>query len=141
MNRPSRNHTLMETAWLWADRSTCARLTVGCVISRGGRILVQGYNGAPSGLPHCDFPHEPEQCLAVHAEQNAISWAARVGVALEGSEMVCTHQPCLSCARSIINAGIESVIYDQEYRLTEGIELLTQAGISVHRLVALRNLI
>lgn len=126
----------MRTAQLWAERSTCSRLQVGCVIHREGRILVQGYNGAPAGLPHCPDigkppHHEPENCRAVHAEQNAIAWAARTGVMLEGAELVCTHQPCLNCARLIINAGVGRVVYDAGYRLREGLDLLIEAGIPV----------
>jgi dCMP deaminase len=129
--RPNRETTLLGTAYLWADRSTCARLKVGCVISRDGRILVQGYNGAPAGMPHCDYPHEPEDCLAVHAEANAIAFAARWGVMLEGAMLTCTHQPCLNCARLIINAGISRVIFSEPYRLKDGLRLLQEAGIEV----------
>lgn len=138
MNRPSREEALLQTAVIWAARSTCSRRHVGCVIHREGRILVQGYNGAPTGLPHCpDIGqppfHSPETCRAVHAEQNAIAWAARVGVGLLGSQLVCTDEPCLSCARSIINAGIESVVYVRPYRLNDGLVLLGEAGIEVSR--------
>lgn len=124
------------------------------MIHREGRILVQGYNGAPAGLPHCDhnctcgagndapsLQHTvpcnsmPEGCRAVHAEQNGIAWAARVGVKIEGSEIFCTHQPCLSCARSLINAGVEKVFFWQDYRLKDGLDLLIEARIAVERLV------
>lgn len=127
----------MATAYLWAERGTCERLKVGCVISREGRILVQGYNGAPPGLPHCPGDknffdvHLPEDCLAVHAEQNAIAWAARNGVALEGASLHVTHMPCLACARSIITAGISSVMYADRYRDEAGFELLREAGLNV----------
>lgn len=133
MERPDRYLLMMQTARLWASRSTCSRMAVGAVIHRDFRILVQGYNGSPAGLPHCDYEHGSEACLAVHAEQNAIAWAAREGVALHGSSMVCTHQPCLSCARSIINAGIKSVMFDEEYRLHDGLNLLLQARVQVLR--------
>ena len=152
--RLTRTEALMGTAYVWAERSTCDRLHVGCVIHRDGHILVQGYNGAPAGLPHCnhectcrgsdkrpridkDFIHNPEcpsqkPCSrAVHGEQNAISFAARWGVGLEGAEIVVTHQPCLSCAMSIINAGLSSVTYNEPYRLKDGLALLLEAGITV----------
>lgn len=157
MNRITRNHALMETAYLWAQRSTCTRLNVGCVIHRDGRILVQGYNGAPAGLPHCDhrcdcpgglerilrreFAHRPEcnslkPCTrAVHAEQNSISFAARWGVGLEGAHAMITHQPCVSCAQSMINAGLKSVHYVEPYRLPDGINLLGEAGMHVTRML------
>lgn len=153
-DRISRESALMKTAYVWASQSTCSRLNVGVVIHREGRILVQGYNGAPAGLPHCNHDCEcgwdPESeraklgaghklwcpstqpCTrAVHAEQNAIAFAARHGVKLEGAEMMVTHQPCLSCAMSIVNAGISFVGYQEPYRLPEGIGLLMEAGIEV----------
>jgi dCMP deaminase len=152
--RPSRTRALIETAFIWAERSTCARLHVGAVFARDGRILVQGYNGAPAGLPHCNHdcqcgidveneqgrqsrshqkgcPTSTPCTVAVHAEQGAIAWAARSGVSLEGSDLYCTHQPCLPCAQSIINAGIKTVRYVEEYRLKDGIDLLTLAGVQV----------
>lgn len=131
--RPSRNALLMDTAAMWSLRGTCARMKVGALVHRDGRILVQGYNGAPAGLPHCDYPHEPSECLAVHAEQNAIAFAARWGVGLDGADLVVTHQPCLSCARSIVNAGIVSVQYRHPYRLLDGVTLLLDAGILVEQ--------
>lgn len=161
MGRPERGQLLMRTAEVWAERSTCDRLHVGCVISRDGRILVQGYNGAPAGLPHCnhdcdckgDFPYNLKAdngvtqtihdkgcpaglpCTrAVHAEQNAIAFAARYGVGLEGAEMYVTHQPCLPCAMSTINAGVQAVYFKEEYRLQDGILLLKEAGIKVLRM-------
>lgn len=147
--RPSRHAALMETALIWGSRSTCSRLQVGCVIAREGRILVQGYNGAPAGLPHCnhtcdcDFPlgisevHSPwckslEPCTqAEHAERNAVAWAARNGVKLERSDLYVTDAPCLSCAMAVINSGVEKAYYYRPYRLTNGIELLKEAGIEV----------
>jgi dCMP deaminase len=141
---------MMETAFTWAARSTCDRLHVGAVFHRDGRILVQGYNGAPTGFDHCDhscdcrfpdgkihatFCNSQKPCTrAVHAEQNGISFAARWGVGLEGADLAVTHQPCLSCAMSIINAGIQTVTYSEPYRLIEGIELIRRAGIKVTRL-------
>lgn len=151
--RPSRDECLVATAFVWAKRSTCSRLQVGAVFHRQGRVLVQGYNGAPAGMPHCNHEcncayiaseiHGDEHwhncasvqpCnVAVHAEQNGIAWAARHGVALNESDLVVTHQPCLSCAKSIINAGVKSVTYVREYRLTDGVDLLRSAGIRVEQ--------
>lgn len=135
MSRPSRQEALIATAFIWARRSTCDRLSVGAVIHRNGRILVQGYNGAPSGLDHCPIEHESDECRAVHAEQNAIAFAARHGVEVDGAEIVVTHQPCLSCARSIINSGIKSVTYVHPYRLIDGVLLLREAGITVDEVI------
>lgn len=167
----SRHEMLMQMAEVVAQRGTCDRLQVGCVVNRDGRIIATGYNGAPAGLPHCDHAHEPpirwvlgddtkmpifesipgkimaipnepmivsSGCQnAVHAEANTIAFAARHGVALEGSEMYVTHMPCLNCAKLIVNAGVERVIYKEPYRLTEGVELLKHAGIRVFAFVDL----
>jgi dCMP deaminase len=150
-DRPSRDQILMGTAKLFAQRSTCDRAHVGAVFSREGRILVTGYNGAPTGMPHCIHQHEnvyegsshkpisvrltdPADiavCQAVHAEQNAIAWAARKGVRLEGCEVHVTLATCIVCARSVINAGVERVVYDLRYRAMDGIDLLEAAGIQV----------
>ena len=130
-SRPSRDETLMITARVWSHRGTCSRLQVGCVISKGGRILVQGYNGVPAGLPHCVHTDNEPCTRAEHAERNAIAWAARNGVALKGAEMHITHMPCLACAMGVINAGIHKVTYEEPYRLLDGVDLLVEAGIEV----------
>lgn len=133
MDRMSRDQMLMEIAEVVSNRGTCSRLQVGAVISRDGRPIVTGYNGAPAGLPHCTHtPFDEGGCThAEHAERNAVAFAARYGLALEGSELHCTHMPCLNCARMIINAGIVRVVYDERYRRTEGVELLREVGIEV----------
>lgn len=138
---------LMRTADLWAEKGTCSRLQVGAVFAREGRILVQGYNGAPAGLPHCNHscdcgrPHDHwSDCRssmpcerAVHAEQNGIAWAAREGVGLKDAELYSTHEPCINCARSIINAGIRDVTFRHPYRLHDGLELMREAGIHIYQ--------
>ena len=147
--RPDRDEVLMTVAAVFATRSTCSRLHVGAVFSRDGRILVTGYNGAPAGLPHCDHScncleamkghagHNPAcaselPCTqAEHAERNAIAWAARHGVKLEGSEVHVTHMPCLPCAMAMINAGVVAVHFRESYRLRDGIELLRSAGVQL----------
>jgi dCMP deaminase len=150
-DRPSRDSILMGTAKLFAQRSTCDRAHVGAVFSRDGRILVTGYNGAPTGMPHCIHeytniyeggstapiairftdPADIAACQAVHAEQNAIAWAARKGVRLEGCEVHVTLATCIVCARSLINAGVVRVVYDQTYRDMSGIDLLEAAGVQI----------
>lgn len=130
---------LMQMAKVTAQRGTCSRLHVGAIVSRDGRIITTGYNGAPSGLPHCDHTiimnnsdgSEMGCQVAEHAERNAIAFAARYGLALEGAEMHCTHAPCLDCAKAIINAGIKKVSYGIPYRLTAGVDLLIAAGLEI----------
>lgn len=151
--RPSRDSVLIQSAWLWSERSTCSRLHVGAVFAQDGRILATGYNGAPAGVEHCDHtcdcfdtPCDPgcnslQPCEeAEHAERNAIAFAARYGVALAGSSLYVTHMPCLPCAMSIINAGVKEVHYQVPYRLTEGVELLERVGIQVTEEPGLRGL-
>jgi dCMP deaminase len=149
--RPTRDQTLMRQAQIIAERSTCSRAHVGVVIAHEGRIVSQGYNGAPARMPHCDhicdcgYPGEgglmfvgehlsscaqESACtIAVHAEANAIAFAAKHGVATGGAVLFTTMAPCLACAQLIINAGIMRVVYAQPYRFDEGLELLLEAGV------------
>ncbi len=135
-DRVSRDEVLMRVATVISARGTCERLQVGAVISKDGRPISTGYVGAPSGLPHCIA----SQCQVgpdggcirtVHAEANAIAFAARHGTSTEGSELHSTHSPCLSCAKLIINAGIKRVVFENEYRDPSGLDLLIQAGVWV----------
>lgn len=137
MERPDLDTVLMASAELWSKRSTCNRLHTGAVIAQDGRILSTGYNGVPAGLPHCNHENptstsEEDACYdAVHAEANAIAFAARMGIPIHGATMYATHQPCHSCAQIIINAGIYRVYYGQPYRRIEGLNLLSKAGVQV----------
>lgn len=149
IKRPSRDQLLMRTALLWAERSTCSRAQVGVIISREGRTLTTGYNGAPAGMEHCDHEcicmpnsdgrwvdnrlctaHDPCENV-VHAEANAIAWAARYGVGLMGADLHTSRVPCLNCAGLIINAGIARVLWAEEHRDMSGISRLRQAGVPV----------
>lgn len=126
---------LMKTAEAVSELGTCNRLRVGAVITRGGRIISTGYNGAPSGMDHCHHETSDEPCrISVHAEANAIAFAARLGgVGTNDATLFVTHAPCWECAKLIINSGIHRVVYQHPYRLTEGLELLENAGILVHK--------
>lgn len=132
MERISRVEMAMGMARLLAKRSTCLRLQIGALLTLEGRPLSWGYNGAPSKVSHCDATNcTPEKpCTrTLHAESNAISWAARKGIATEGSVLYTTHSPCQPCAKLILNAGIISVIYDIPYRDSEGLALLQVGGV------------
>jgi dCMP deaminase len=143
VTRELRDSTLMSVAILFGQRSTCDRAPVGAVIAREGRILTTGYNGAPSGMAHC--VHIPgdlvdksgdtrSTCsMAVHAEANAIAYAARFGITTDGTDLFTTLSPCLECAKLIINAGVVRVVYKHKYRDTRGIEFLELAGVEVER--------
>lgn len=135
MTRPTMQDTIDAVAEAYAARSTCGRLNVGAVIHTAeGVVLSTGYNGALSGQPHCDHSTASEPCdLAVHAEANAISFAARRGVALAGQCMTVTHAPCVQCAKLIHQAGIVRVRYLNPYRSGAGIALLKLAYCVVDR--------
>lgn len=134
--RISRDEMLMRVATVISSRGTCTRAYVGAVISIEGRIISMGYVGAPSGLAHCidvgDEIGDDGGCIrTVHAEANAVAFAARVGASTEDAELHCTHEPCLKCAQLIINAGINRVVYEQPYRKHDGLALLEDVGIDV----------
>jgi dCMP deaminase len=117
--RPSWDEYFLQIAFTVAQRSTCDRAHVGCVLVRDRRILTTGYNGAPAGLPHCDDVGHllvDGHCVrTLHAEQNALIQAALHGVGTEGATAYVTHQPCLTCAKMLINAGVRRVVYAGNY--------------------------
>lgn len=135
MSRISRDEMLFRMARTVADRSTCDRLHVGSVLSRDGRVISLGYNGAPAGVAHCEHPWDEPTGVgctrAVHAEANAIAFAAKHGVSTWGAELHVTNMPCLKCAQLIINAGITKVSYLFFYRDPSGIILLSEGGVNV----------
>ena len=124
-NRPDIDTYFMRIARVVATRSTCLHRQVGAVIVLGKQIVSTGYNGAAAGHPHClelgcareGIPSgcNMELCRGAHAEQNAINFAARYGIAIEGGCLYTTHYPCSACAKSIINAGITRVVYAEDY--------------------------
>ena len=125
--RPTWDEYFMEIARQVATRSTCLRRHVGAIIVRDKRILSTGYNGPPRGLRHCDeagclraqldIPSGQRQeiCRGLHAEQNAIIQAALHGVSVEGGTIYVTHQPCITCAKMIINSGIVRAVCANSY--------------------------
>ena len=137
----------IEMAKLVSTWSSCCRRNVGCVIVRDKRILTTGYNGAPSGVDTCkdkaicirnvlkmESGTRQELCYAVHAEQNAIVQAAKLGLSLEGATLYCTHRPCSICAKLIINSGIKRVVYAIDYPDNFAQELLLTAGIKIEKM-------
>lgn len=123
MMRPTIDEYFLEIAKVVSTRSTCLHRHIGAVIVKDGIILSCGYNGPPSGYPHCtvcaranvESGTRIELCKASHAEQNAIAFSARFGMAIDKSTMYSTTKPCSTCAKSIINAGIERIIYVNDY--------------------------
>ena len=127
----------MQIAFTVAQRSTCDRAHVGCVLVRDRRILTTGYNGAPAGLPHCDDVGHlliDGHCVrTLHAEQNAIIQAALHGVSTDGATAYVTHQPCLTCAKMLINAGVRRVVYAGNYPDENSRAFLAEAGVELVR--------
>ena len=126
--RPTWDEYFMKICDVVGERATCDRGRSGCVIVKDKRILVTGYVGAPAGVAHCDESgHElhtvvqddgaqSKHCIrTTHAEQNAIANAARKGVAVEGSTLYCRMTPCYTCAKILINAGVERVVAKNDY--------------------------
>lgn len=150
MSRRTRSQWLFDIAELTATRSTCPRLFVGALVVREGRVQGMGYNGPPSGFPHCNHDCDcflgvqtngeghHEACnsqlpcrLSIHAEQNALAFAARYGFATDGCDLYITHAPCFDCAKLIIQAGISVVHFRQPFRDMSGVSLLNSANIMV----------
>lgn len=139
MTRPTRDDVLLSMAFLMAERSTCTRLKVGAVASIDGRILSTGYNGPARGMQHCTHPPGEVCTRSLHAETNAVVYAARHGVALHGSTFYCTDSPCYNCAGIMINAGVKAFVFNREYRDASGITLLHDAGIKVFQVAVEAN--
>jgi len=143
--RPSWDQYFMEIANTVATRATCDRGRSGCVIARDKQILVTGYVGSPRGLQHCDeighlmkkVYHEDgritQHCMrTVHAEQNAICQAARLGISLQGAIIYCRMTPCRTCAMLIINCGIERVVCERKYHDSQESEtMFQQSGVKL----------
>lgn len=141
--RPSWDEYFMEIAHTVSKRATCDRGRSGCVIALNRQILVTGYVGSPKGLPHCDQAghqmkkmlhedgHTTMHCVrTVHAEQNAICQAARLGISIEGATLYCRMTPCRVCAMLIINCGIIRVVCEKKYHAgLESEEMFAQAGV------------
>jgi dCMP deaminase len=123
----------MDIATQVSKRSTCDRMRVGAVLVKDKRILTTGYNGSPAGLPHCDEVGHlmvDGHCIrTLHAEQNAIIQAALHGVGIDGSVLYVTHQPCVNCAKMLINAGIKRIVYVGNYPDENALAFLGQANV------------
>ncbi|NLX40672.1 MAG: dCMP deaminase family protein [Bacteroidales bacterium] len=125
----------LEMAQVWAKNSYCKRKQVGALIVKDRMIISDGYNGTPSGFENvCEDETGATKPYVLHAEANAITKVAKSGNSSEGSTLYVTASPCLECAKLIIQAGIKRVVYHEDYRITDGINLLRRAGIEVQQL-------
>ena len=143
LKRPSWDAYFMEMAEVVRKRSTCLRRSVGAVIVRDNRIMTTGYNGVPVGIEHCETRgclreklnvpsgERHELCRGLHAEQNAIIQAAHLGQSIAGGTLYCTTQPCIICAKMIINAGIQRVVIKETYPDALSEEMFKEAGITI----------
>lgn len=140
----------MEMARVIAGWASCyqSNRKIGAVIVKNKRIMTTGYNGAPAGVRTCVERGEclrrkmnvpsgtrAEICYAIHAEQNAIIQAAKLGVSIEGATLYCTHQPCVVCAKMIVNSGIVRVVYEEGYPDEFAVEMLKEGGVKLERFV------
>lgn len=143
--RPDWDTYFLTIAREVSTRSTCLRRKVGAVLVRDKRILATGYNGAPHGMRHCseigclreklNIPsgERHEICRALHAEMNALLQAATHGVSVEGAVIYCTNQPCVLCAKMLINVGIKKIFMAEGYPDSLALEMLEEAGVTLVR--------
>ena len=119
-------------ARIWSENSYCVRRQVGALVVKDKMIISDGYNGTPQGFENvCEDENNISKPYVLHAEANAITKIARSGNNSDGSTLYVTDSPCIECAKLIIQAGIKRVIYDREYRILDGVDLLRRAGIEV----------
>ena len=141
--RPGWDDYFIEIAEVVKKRATCVRRKVGSVIVKDNRILSTGYNGAPKNIKHCDQEtcirikmdvpsgERHELCRGLHAEQNAIIQAAKHGINIAGSTLYCTTQPCVICAKMIINAEIKRIVYKGDYPDNLSRDILEESGVEL----------
>ncbi len=125
----------MRMAAIWAENSYCKRRQVGALIVKDRMIISDGFNGTPSGFENvCEDENGVTKPYVLHAEANAISKVAKSGNSAEGATLFITASPCIECSKLIIQAGIKRVVYKDEYRLTDGVDLLKRAGVEVEKI-------
>lgn len=139
--RPEWDEYFMSLAELAATRSTCLRRQVGALLVSGSRVLSTGYNGAPKGLAHClelgclrtkaGIPsgQRQEMCRAIHAEQNAIIQSARYGVTVTRATLYCTHQPCATCLKMLLNLDVTRFVFRRPYPDELSLALMRESGL------------
>ncbi len=122
----------IQMARIWGKNSYCKRRQVGALLVKDRMIISDGYNGTPAGFENdCEDENGDSKPYVLHAEANAITKVAKSSNSSEGATLYITDSPCLDCAKLIIQAGITRVVYEDEYRITDGIKLLERAGIEI----------
>ena len=127
------DHSYLEMAEIWAQNSYCKRRKVGALLVKDRMIISDGYNGTPSGFENICEEDGVTKPYVLHAEANAITKVAKSGNSSEGATLYVTASPCMECSKLIIQSGIKRVVYRDEYRITDGIDLLRRAGIQVEK--------
>ncbi|MEI8176416.1 MAG: cytidine/deoxycytidylate deaminase family protein [Candidatus Omnitrophota bacterium] len=145
VKRPGWDEYFLELAALVSKRATCLRRSVGAVLVKNKKILATGYNGAPSGITHCEITgclreklgvpsgERHELCRGLHAEQNVLLQAALYGVSTKGSTLYITNQPCIICTKMIINAGIGEIVFTGDYPDRMALGFLKEAKIKIRK--------
>jgi len=133
MNKQAkRDHLYMKMARTWAENSYCVRRQVGALLVKNQMIISDGYNGTPSGFENkCEDDSNVSYPYVLHAEANAITKIARSHNSADGATLYVTTSPCMECSKLIIQSGIKRVVYGEQYRIMDGVELLQKAGIQV----------
>lgn len=135
METPSHKQSILDRRYLrmaaiWAENSYCRRRKVGAIIVKDQMIISDGYNGTPAGFENvCEDENGITKPYVLHAEANAITKVARSNNSSEGSTLYVTASPCVECAKLIIQAGIRRVVFNELYRITDGVDLLRRAGV------------
>ena len=128
------DRSYLEMAAVWAKNSYCTRRQVGAILVKDRMIISDGYNGTPSGFENvCEDENGVTKPYVLHAEANAITKVAKSSNSSLGATLYVTASPCMECAKLIIQAGISRVVYLEEYRITDGVDLLRRAGIQVEK--------
>jgi len=125
----------LRMAAIWGENSYCERRKVGALIVKNKMIISDGYNGTPSGFENiCEDETGATKAYVLHAEANAITKVAKSHNSSNNATLYVTTSPCMECSKLIIQAGINRVVYDEEYRITDGLDLLKRAGIELIRI-------
>ena len=133
--QPDFDKRYLEMAHIWSKNSYCIRRQVGALIVKDKMIISDGYNGTPSGFENvCEDETGKTKPYVLHAEANAITKVAKSNNSSEGATLYVTSAPCVECSKLIIQAGIKRVVYSDDYRVTEGVDLLSRAGIVIVKL-------
>ena len=148
MTSPTFSELFVNITLQIAHRSSCVKAQQAALLIKDNRIISFGYNGPPAGHINCETDGGEEVCgkdsngscfLGIHAEQNAIGYAARHGINTEGCVIYCTQTPCISCAKLVVAAGIKEFYYLDSYRILDGLEFLKQAGIKTQKVNPIVN--